>query len=519
MNLKKLFSWRLYVLFLFLIIAIIAINPGFKADGVAIKNVDVNSSALIVGIETPNANIMPRSREIILSVNGQEVKNIQDYSRIIEEIQINEKVEIVTNKKSYDPFLKIDEDIGIVVDKVATSNIKKGLELAGGTRVLLKPIGEVSDQDIENAKDSISYRLNVYGLNDIEVRSADDLMGNKYILIEIAGATKEEVRDLVAKQGKFEAKIGKEVVFIGGERDVTFVCRNDGTCSGIRNCAPIQEGYNCIFEFAIQLSPETAKRHAEITKNLSVNISESGKEYLSESLILFLDDKEVNRLQISSDLKGKETQDIAISGPGYGKDEQTAVKDAIKSMNELQTILITGSLPFKLEIVKMDSISPTLGAAFVKNAFLVGILAILAVSVVVFIRYRRIKIALPMLFATLSEVIILLGFASLIKYNLDLAAIAGIIAAVGTGVDDQIVITDEVLKGEGGYYNWKARIKRAFFIILVAYATTVAAMLPLLKAGAGLLTGFAVITIMGVTIGVLITRPAFASLIEKLIKE
>ena len=62
-------------------------------------------------------------------------------------------------------------------------------------------------------------------------------------------------------------------------------------------------------------------------------------------------------------------------------------------------------------------------------------------------------------------------------------------------------------------------IKRAFFIILVAYATTVAAMLPLLKAGAGLLTGFAVVTIMGVTIGVLITRPAFASLIEKLIKE
>jgi len=519
MNFKKLFSWRIYVLILFLFISLIAINPTFKAEGAAIKNVETNSSVTIVGIQSPSENVMPRGREVILNVNGQDINDIEDYSRIIKEIKINEPVEIVTNKRTYDPFLKTSEDIGIVVDKVATSNIKKGLELAGGTRVLLKPIGEVTEQDIENAKDSISYRLNVYGLSDIDVRSSNDLMGNKYILIEIAGATKEEVKDLVAKQGKFEAKIGDEIVFIGGQRDVTFVCRNDGTCSGIRNCAPIQDGYNCIFEFAIQLSPEAAKRHAEITKDMDTNISESGKEYLSEMLVLYLDDNEVDRLQISADLKGKETQDIAISGPGFDKDEQGAVKDAIKNMNKLQTVLITGSLPFKLEIVKMDSISPTLGTMFVKNAFFVGLLAILAVSLIVFIRYRKLKIALPMLFSTLSEVIILLGFAALIRYNLDLAAIAGIIAAVGTGVDHKIVITDEVLKGGESYYNWKEKIKRAFFIILVAYATTVAAMLPLLKAGAGLLTGFAVVTIIGVTIGVLITRPAFASIIEKLIKE
>ena len=519
MNFKKLFSWRLGILLFFLLMSLIAINPAFNVKGVAIKNIETNSSALVVGIQKPSKNIMERSREIILSINGQEIEDIHDYPRIIKEIKIGETVRIVTNKKSYDPFLKNSEDIGITVKEVAKSNIKKGLDLAGGTRVLLKPVGEVSEQDIENAKDSIGYRLNVYGLSDVDIRSANDLIGNKYILVEIAGATKEEVKDLIAKQGKFEAKIGDEIVFIGGKKEITFVCKNDGACSGIRRCDPIQDGYNCVFEFAIQLSANAAKRHAEITKDLSINISESGKEYLSEMLVLYLDGKEVDRLQISADLKGKEAMNIAISGPGVGEDEQTAVKDAVKNMNKLQTVLITGSLPFELEIVKMDSISPTLGAVFVKNAFLVGILAILAVSLVVFIRYKKLKIALPMLFTTLSEVVILLGFAALIKYNLNLAAIAGIIAAVGTGVDDQIVITDEVLKGGEGYYNWKQRIKRAFFIILVAYATTVAAMLPLLKAGAGLLTGFAIVTITGVTIGVFITRPAFASIIEKLVKD
>ena len=62
----------------------------------------------------------------------------------------------------------------------------------------------------------------------------------------------------------------------------------------------------------------------------------------------------------------------------------------------------------------------------------------------------------------------------------------------------------------------KANIKKAFFIIIVAYFTAVAAMLPLLRAGAGLLTGFAIVTIVGVTAGVLITRPAFGVIMKHL---
>ena len=61
-------------------------------------------------------------------------------------------------------------------------------------------------------------------------------------------------------------------------------------------------------------------------------------------------------------------------------------------------------------------------------------------------------------------------------------------------------------------------IKMAFFIIMGAYFTTVVAMLPLLFAGAGLLKGFALTTIAGVSIGVFITRPAYAAMVEKLLK-
>ena len=56
-------------------------------------------------------------------------------------------------------------------------------------------------------------------------------------------------------------------------------------------------------------------------------------------------------------------------------------------MKQLQTVLQTGSLPVKLEIANIEAISPTLGKEFVNNSLTLGLLAMLAVGVVVFIRY------------------------------------------------------------------------------------------------------------------------------------
>ncbi|MBN1645912.1 protein translocase subunit SecD, partial [Candidatus Woesearchaeota archaeon] len=213
--------------------------------------------------------------------------------------------------------------------------------------------------------------------------------------------------------------------------------------------------------------------------------------------------------------RGKPTTGIQISGSGTGPSEQAAVTTALQNMKNLQSILQTGSLPVKLNIVKTDAISPILGAAFIQNAMYVGLFAILAVVLVVFIRYRKLAISIPMIITMLSEALIIFGFAAIIGWNIDLAAIAGVIIAIGTGVDHQIVIVDETLRGEAGItMSWKDKLKRAFFIIMAAYFTTVVAMIPLWFAGAGLLKGFAITTVIGASIGVFITRPAFAAMAE-----
>ncbi len=499
---------RLWILIVSILLALLMISPTFE-KGVVIKSVEKNSTAFEAGL---------KQGMIIKELNSKEVKSYEDYTRLILEgtrIENLTKYEIKTNQGD---FIFLDDRLPeITVDSIPKTKIKTGLDLSGGARAIVRPVDvKLSSSELDDLVAITNERFNAFGITDIDVRAVSDLDGNKFMLVEVAGATPTDLTELVGKQGKFEAKIENISVFEGGEKDIRDVCRNDATCAAVTSCNPAQGGYFCNFAFTIYLSGEAAERHADATKNLSLD--ETG-QYLSEKLYLYVDDQEVDSLLISSGLRGQATTQISIQGSGSGTTNEEALKDAKKSMNRLQTILITGSLPYKLEIVKLDTISPSLGKEFAKNISLLGLAVFLIVSIAIFARYRKIKLTLAVILTMFSEVIITLGIAAFIRWNLDAPAIAGIIAGIGTGVNDQIVILDESVSKSGYSLSIKHRVKRALFIILGAFMTIVAAMFPLFWAGAGLFRGFAFTTILGVTVGILITRPAFADIIKKIMKD
>ncbi len=193
---------------------------------------------------------------------------------------------------------------------------------------------------------------------------------------------------------------------------------------------------------------------------------------------------------------------------------------ALAEAKRIYSVLRSGSLAVKLHVISEEYISPTLGEGFKEQAGLAGIGALITVLLIVYFHYRRWKIAIPVASTSLFEVTIILGLAALIRWNLDLPSIAGIIAAIGTGVDQQIVITDELLGGGGGVSRRMGvlrRMARAFFIIFASATTTIVAMSFLLFYFVGTLKGFAVTTILGVLIGVFVTRPAYAEIAKYLL--
>lgn len=498
-------GWRIWLLIIALILSVLAIRPSFES-GVVVKTLETDSLAFQEGI---------RTGQFIETINGQQISTLEEYNTLMNElVPRTEPIRIELTTKTATAIFFTNESLGLTVQNAPHTRLKAGLDIQGGARALVRPEQEITDAQLTDLIAVSNNRFNVFGISDVKIRGVRDLQGNKFMLIEVAGATPTDLEELVAKQGKFEARIGNQTAFVGGNEDITSVCRNDASCAGITGCFPDPAGggYSCNFAFTIYLSEAAAKRHATITDSIDIDYTTGGR-YLKGNLSLVLDDIVVDTLLISKDLKGMETTQISIQGSGSGITQEEAVKDAQASMHKLQTVLITGSLPYKLEIVKLDTISPSLGGQFVYILLLAGAAAIVAVSIIVFIRYRKIKESLAVLVTSFSEIIIILGVAALIGWNLDLPAIAGILATIGTGVDQQIIILDEARRARTA--SIRDRMKRAIFVVMSAYATALVSLLPLYWAGAGLFKGFAITTIIGITAGVLISRPAFAEMIRR----
>ncbi len=505
---KKL-TWKIWLLLIVLILSLLSIfgfPPAFFQKGVLVTGVSSDSVAFEGGL---------RQGQIIVGIDNQDVDDIESYSKILEGKYLSgEKVKLILQTTDEEFIIFSDKMPDMIVSEIPKTNVKMGLDLAGGSRALVQAEDkELTSEEVNELAEVIENRLNVYGISDMNVLPISDLSGNHYVRIEIAGATPDDLEKLVSEQGKFEAKIGNETVFIGGaDQGVTSVVRS-GQQSGIESCQESPEGgHYCNFRFAIFLSEEAAQKHADVTNALGID--PSNPQYLSEKLDLYLDDALVDSLSISKDLQGRATTQISISGSGKGETSDEAYEDAKVEMNQLQTVLITGSLPYKLEIVKLDTISPVLGEEFTRFLLIASLAALLVVIIIIFIRYRSIKATLALMVTSFSEIIIILGVASFIGWNLDLPSIAGILATIGTGIDDLIVVIDEARQKT--ILSLKQRLKRAFSIILGAYFTTLVSLLPLMWAGAGLLKGFAITTIIGITIGVFITRPAFVDMIKKI---
>jgi preprotein translocase subunit SecD len=389
-----------------------------------------------------------------------------------------------------------------------TTNIQKGFDIQGGARAVLVP--EKADRTmIQDTMEILRRRLNVYGLRDIKVSTVSDLTGKTYVLVEAAGLTEDDVRQVVAKQGKFEAKIANETIFTG--EDITV----DTYKSGIK---PLDKGYEFLVALQV-INPAAAQNFATATARLSTDFTDftgsAADAYLNETLDLYIDDKLVDSLKISAGLKGRVFDSPVVQGGAA--DRQTA----LKNLDQMKAILQSGSLPMKLEISSLDHVSPVLGGMLLRNVMFAGILAVAAVGLVIFIRYRSPRMTGLIMATVFTEALLVLGISVAIKWQLDLSAIAGIIVSLGTGVNQEIIMTDEYLfyGKEKRRLSFKEQIKEASFIIFAAFGSGIAAMLPLIFIGLGAVRGFAITTLIGMAGGTFITRPAFLVLMEAIAEE
>jgi preprotein translocase subunit SecD len=475
-------DWRVAILIALVVLSVIAIFPHFDNEGNLVTN-------LQYGLDLQQGSWI--QLEFKAEVVG--FSTDQPMETFVKNLSTSLDTEVIAIDPTHLEIRKY----------YSQADLEPVFTAAGGKITSYSP--GVSKATAEDVKRILENKINTLGTKDAKVLTLTG-MNNvaRYIRVELAGVDMKQAQDIVGKQGKFEIRVQT----IGN--DTEHVLFGDSITSVQMPSQEPAGSDKWGVGFTLSEAGATAFQDAAIKYGATTDPS---KHYL----LMLLDNKTVYSAPLSDDLAGKlqgtkMRQLFASTGTGkYGTQAAT----------NLEIHLRAGALPVDVSIAGSGGVSAPLGERYKMAALLAGIFALITVGLVIYYRYREPGIVLPMVLINASEIVILLGFISLIKFQMDLPTIAGLIAVLGTGIDQLVVITDEILhEGKVPSPNlYLKRLSRALSIIVIAAATVFIAMLPLALMDLSTLKGFAIITILGVVVGVIITRPAYGKIIMEILSK
>ncbi len=512
MNLRD--NWRILVLVVLLLASTVALAP----LGGGTQN-EVNATAagdptdLQYGIELSGGTRI-RAPLVGLHVTGLDVAPNQSN-------QVDAQVSNALGVDPVDVNVRAERggnaSVEVLVDNVSREQFAAALGEAGFDVPESEIRQGVTEQTRSRVVDTLNEKINEGGLTGGQVSSIRTTGGEHFVVVEVPNANRSQVTDVVSERGV--VRVVAQVQYENGTRvNETVLTGADFTPGSA------EEDPNLGWGVSASVTDDAAPGFSEalnqlgFTSRQGVNncdqLQDTGPG--SYCLVTTLNGEVVRYNSMGGDLASSMQQGNWQNDPTFflGTGNQSQAQD-------LELALNTGALPTNLNVSAGTTyyLQPSLADRFKGFALLTGLVAWFAVSGVVFFRYRRSRVAIPMLLTAAAEVYVLLGFAATVGLALDLSHIAGFIAVIGTGVDDLIIIADEILQEEGVATGrvFQNRFRKAFWVIGAAAATTIIAMAPLTVLSLGDLTGFAVVTIVGVLIGVLVTRPAYGDILRNLV--
>lgn len=377
----------------------------------------------------------------------------------------------------------------------------------------------VTEETKDKAISILQSKIDQAGLSGGSVRTVELSDGSEFILIEVPNIDRDGTINLIEDRG--EVKI--DIYYRDSETN-TYINRTTLTTEDFRTVGSAQQGGDTQpAHVPVTLESTAAERFQSDTVETGVASAggssctyETNPEQTQPCLLTVVDGNVVYSAgmapSLASDMNSGRWADdpnFILQTDGYGVAQDLAIN------------LRAGVMPADLDIGagEVSFVSAQQGDQFRIIAFLIGIVASFAVATSVFLRYGKPKIAAPMLITAFAEVIILLAIAALLNYPIDIAVIAGFVAVIGTGVDDLIIIADQVMGGKNPAKSTRVfdkRFSKAFKIIMGAAVTTILALGPLSILQLNELQGFAIFTIIGVLVGVFITRPAYGDILRYL---
>ncbi len=311
-------------------------------------------------------------------------------------------------------------------------DIRWGIDIRGGVDVTFTPSEEavnVSNDDLDGARSIIETRMVEKNITDYEIYVDQN---SKRIICRFPWQSNDESFD----PEKAVKELGETAMLTfrkGASNEIPAGKTYEAlelvlTGSDVARATPAYDNENHEWVVALELNPSGTEAFKEATREAYYN---SGR------ISIWMDDLEISAPAVKAIISDGKAN---ISGSFKDAEDAKALADKING----------GSLPFKLVTDSFSTISPTLGTGARDAMGIAGIIAFFLISVLIICLYR-----LPGIMAVISLAGQVAGtFAAITglfsfndSFTMTIPGIAGIILAVGMGVDAN-VITNERIKEE-----------------------------------------------------------------------
>lgn len=363
------------------------------------------------------------------------------------------------------------------------SGMRMGLDIAGGVRLVYKPVGEnITSEGLATAQTVFRKRLDVKGLNEATVTVDETNLANPMIIVEIPGFTDPaEASEFLGKTAKLQfvepTTITDEEGHTALMPDVSKVVMEGADVESAKSLYgaisndPTQgNGYF----IQLQISSAAQAKFAEATERL-----------IGQPIFILLDEDIISYPTVQSKI---DTATPIITG-NFTKEEAQEQADLISS----------GALPFSLQTESQQYIGPTIGQQAFDITLKAGMVAFIFVVLFLIGIYRLPGLASVInlsLFAILYILIHQWG-----QVTLTLPGIAGMILSIAMAVDSSVIIyerlREELVAGKTLKTAVDLSFGRAFSAIRDSNLTTIISSLVLWYFGNGPVEGFAIALFIG----------------------
>ena len=347
----------------------------------------------------------------------------------------------------------------IVFAKPLALGIKQGLDLQGGTHVVLQlsdtAQNKVDQEAVNQVHQILDKRVNELGLTEPIIQQE----GKDRIIVELPGINDPD----------------KAIAILGKTAMLEF---KDEVGTTLLTGADLKNS-------KAELQNNAAVVGLEFTEAGAAKFETLTRKNIGKTIAIFLDGEMLTNPRVNE----------AISG---GKAVITGQRD-LADAQRIALLLRSGALPVKVEVLEIRTVGPSLGQDSKDKSEKAFTMGFIAVFIFLAVLYRLPGIVADI--ALVLYVLMTLGALHLLGATLTLPGIAGLIVSIGMAVDANILIferfKEELQAGKTLRASMELGFSRAFNTIFDSNMTSFVVAVVLFYFGSGPVKGFAVTLAVG----------------------